>query len=695
MRVTSSMYYNNLYSSSNAKITRDLFDVNKQIASGLSIQYAHDDVATFSQTMELDNEITTLGQIKKSTENGQKISDQTDVILNDFETTLQRMQKLLVQAGNGTNDSTSLDAIASELKGMKEHLISLSNTSINGEYLFSGSAIDVKPINDDGTYNGNDVAMNSFLGSHTKQQYNLTGAELFLGEEGTVKKEITTNVVNKNLIQKYSQLQGPNDKDLDPSLTTQSSIRELMGDTDDVVDNVNKKHFFYIRGVKSNGDSFNKKIAMRDDEKVDELLRQIGDAYGNTLNNQVVNVSLTESGQIAIEDKLRGSSKLDFHMVGAVDFSGGDRANVENIDELNSGETDFKEIINPTNPPANDLYVKEFVKSSLDPAAGAASDIEGLLYDRVAFAKDGSTLSSNVSQIVKEDNSYAIASTKLSEVADLSQNGGTLNGTSFSLKGKDVNGKSFDVSVDLKDSGSTFTYEGQTYTIYGADEPREGVKADDMTYQQLTDVMNMVVADTLPVDDSATNYDKAVYDSKFSTNTELNSKGQITFKDLRGSSDTKAEIALFDSNSGNFADGAKSSVVSFNANNSLTVTDAKTDFFATIDSAITAVENYKSFPDAQGKDARNVGIENAMHQIDILQDHVYRSHSTVGAQSNSLSKALERTQLLETSTITLRSSVVDTDLAEASLKLNQLTTNYQAMLSTVGKVSKLSLVNFL
>ena len=44
MRVTSSMYYENLYGSNNSKLNEKLFDVNKQIASGLKIQYASDDV---------------------------------------------------------------------------------------------------------------------------------------------------------------------------------------------------------------------------------------------------------------------------------------------------------------------------------------------------------------------------------------------------------------------------------------------------------------------------------------------------------------------------------------------------------------------------------------------------------------------------------------------------------------------------
>jgi len=698
MRVTSSMYYENLYGTSNTKITKQLFDVNKQIASGLSIEYASDDVATFSETMLLDNEMTTLRQIKKSTESGVKISDQTDIVLNEFETSLERMNTLLVQAGNGTNDQTSLDAIAEELRGIEKHLKNLANTSINGEYLFSGSAVDVKPIDENGEYRGNDVSMHSFLGSNTKQAYNLTGADLFLGEEPTVRKEITTNVVNKNLIEKYPQLQGENDKKLDSTLTPNSTIRELMGDTDDVVDTQNAKHFFYIRGVKSDGEAFNKKIAMRDDEKISELLTQIGDAYGNTINNKVVDITMNESGQIVVKDRLKGSSKLDFHIVGAVDFSGGNRADVDNIDDLDDGQTDFKEILNPTNPPANTLYVKEFVKSSLDSADGAANNIEGLVYDRTNFLQDGSKLTANVSQILKIDNSYATASTKISEVADLTQSeNNSLDGTTFVLSGKDVNGGSYNATIDLKDDGSTFSINGKSYNIFTVDDPREAVKADDMTYQQLTDVINMIVTNELPKDDTPVGYDNAIYNSSFIANTSINSKGQIEFKQLNNVTDTKAQISLYDSNSGKFSDNndVKSSVLSFNANNSITITDAKTDFFKTIDDVITAVENYKSYPDADNGDVRSIGIENALRKIDVLQDHVYSKHAIVGAQTNALNDSLERTNLLEISTMTLRSSVIDTDMAEASLKLNQLTTNYEAMLSTVGKVSKLSLVNYL
>jgi len=692
MRVTQSMYYDNLYGTNNSNLNKRLFDVNKQIASGLKIQYASDDIATFTETMRLDNEITTLTQITKSTESAYKISNQTDVVLNEFETSMNRMRTLLLNAANGVNDDVALDAIGAELRGIEGHFKNLANTSINGQFLFSGSAVDIRPISEDGTYNGNDVGMKAFLGSHSQQQYNLSGAELFLGEEVLVKREITSNVVNKNPL------------DASATLSSNSTIRDLMGDTDDTVDSVNNKHHFYLRGTTSDGTMFNKKISMKDDDKIDELLTQIGNSYGNTPNLKLVNVSFNAAGQIEIEDKMKGSSKLDFHLVGAVDFSGGAAADVTDIDSLDSGETNFAEIVNPTVPPANTLYVKEFVKSGLHGAVGAASNIEGLLLDRTQFVQNGSKLSSNVSQIEKGTNAFATPSTKISEVADLSQgNAGTLDGTQFKLTGFDVGNNPFDVQIDFKNTangGSTFSWDNgvTNYSIFNVENPRTAVDADDMTYQQLMDVVNMVVTKNIPASTNTdTDYDAAINSSNSLGQTYLSSDGRMEFVDMH-SKDTQARISLHDANSGQFANDpatTASSVMAFNSNNALTVRDPKTDFFKAIDEMITAVENYKERADASSGDKRNVGIQNAIGMMDDLQDHVFRSHSLVGAQSNTLTNSLERTEILKLSTMTLRSSTIDTDLAEASLTLTQLSLNYEAMLSTVGRVSKLSLVNYL
>jgi flagellar hook-associated protein 3 FlgL len=406
-------------------------------------------------------------------------------------------------------------------------------------------------------------------------------------------------------------------------------------------------------------------------------------------------------------------------MVGAVDFAGNGDADVTDIDNLDGGETNFDVIMNPVINPQ--LYVKEFIKSGLDSARDASSNIEGLIYDRTQFSQDGGSLSSSVPQILKrshldsngketisteEQNSFAVASTLISEVADLSQgNADTLDGTQFKLIGTKIDGSDYSVRIDFNSTangGSKFlldtdgdgNYDNGTYDIFNMEDPRVAVDADKMTYRQLMDVVNMVVTDQIPTLNTAADYDAKIRESNFSAGTFLSYDGKIQFKEI-GSFNTDASIALHDINSGDFTAGVDSSVMAFNANNGLTVRDPKTDFFKTIDEMITAIENHKLYPDGSGGDVRNVGIENAISMMDDLQDHVFRSHSIVGAQSNALTNSLERTELLEISTMTLRSSVIDTDLAEASLNLTQLTLNYESMLSTVGKVSKLSLVNYL
>jgi len=689
MRITQSMYYDSIYGTNNQKLTKELFDVNKQIASGLKVQYASDNVKIFTETMRLDNELTTLGQIKQSTENGTKVSDQTDTVLSDFNSNMERMRTLLIQASNDTNSDSSRDAIAKELRGLEKNLKALANTSINGKYLFAGSAVDIKPISEDGTYNGNGGVLNAFIGNNNYQQYNISGQDLFLGEEKNRRREVTSNVVHENLLDKGK------------ALSSSSSIAELMGDKDTT--KLNRSHF-YLRGTRSDGVAFKDIISLNEDASVEDLLNRIETNYGD----KSVTVTINDSGEIIVKDKFKGSSRLDFHIVSAVDYNvdytgvppdtqlASDRAYVDDIDDLDAAKTDYETAT------ATDYFVREFSKSGLQAANGAAQNIEGLVYDRTQFEKDGSSLSSNVSQILKDGNSFASPSTKISEVADISKGtvdpaDDTLDGSSLKLTGKDIHGDAYDVTIDFKSTnngGTTFTYNGTQYNIYDMDpDNRQAVDADKMTYQQLMDVVNMVVTKHLPASSPGTadEYDQAIEDSAIDGMTSFTYDGKISFKDLTRTN-TEASIALHDSNSDDFT--ANASIMTFNTNNALAINDPKTDFFKEIDEIITSVEDYKLYPDSSSGTKRNIGMENALEKMDALLDHLGRIHSQVGAQSNTLNTFLSQTQTLEMSTITLRSSVIDTDIAEASLQLTKLNTNYQAMLSTIGKVSKLSLVNY-
>lgn len=675
-----------------------MYDVNKQIASGQKIQYAHEDPGVFIDTLRLDNEITTLSQVKTSSQSAYKISTQTDTTIGQIVKTIESMKVKMINAANDANSDTSTQAIAKELRGLQNHLLTLANTSIGGQYLFSGTATSVKPIGEDGTYQGNDQNLEAFLGSGVKQKYNISGDQLFLGEENKINRTITSNVAQKSLTDLYPDIMQDTGTSRstakDTYITGSSTIRDLMGDTDtDSTNDAARSSYFYLQGTRTDGTTFKSKIQMNMTDTMDDLTHKIALAYDPNQTSPTanqVNISLNANGQIEISDKNAGSSKLDFHMVAAVDFSGGVGANVTDIDNLQTASTDF-ETAAITTP---GVYVKEFTKSGFTTPTGTLNTIEGINYDRTNFEQNGAKLLSNISQIDKTTNEYATGMTKLIDVSGES----SLNGKQLVINGKDVTGAVFTAQINLNTAGSTFSINGNgPYNIFTATAPRNAVDADKMTYQQLMDVVNIATSGTLPTANTSAAYDTAITASNTLSSTTLNYLGQITFEDKTNPT-TKASLSMYDPSSDTYpASGSTSgSALLFNANSALTVRDSKTDFFTQIEQMIKSVEEGKKRSDGSSEtDPRNIGIQNSIQMLDDLSDHVSRLQTEAGSYSQVLQASSDRTDMLIVSTKTLQSDVIDTDVAEATLKMQQLSLNYQALLSNISKVSKLSLVNYL
>ena len=685
-----------------------MFDVNKQISSGQKIQYAHEDPGTFIDTLRLDDEITTLQQTKSSAQNAYKFSTQTDTTIGEIVKTFESMKIKLVNAANDTNSVASMDAIAKELRGLQNHLNTLSNTSINGQYLFSGTATAIKPIDANGNYQGNSNEMLASLGSGIQQKYNISGAELFLGNENKISRTITTNVEQFNLTKLYptNLLSGATGQTQKAYIKTTDTIRDLMGDTDtDSTNTPGKLSHFYIQGTRSNGDTFKQKIDLDMTASIDDLLQKISTAYGT---NQV-NVTLNTHGQIEVSDKLSGSSKLDFHMVGAVDFgiTGVDNADVVNLNQLETvnSSTNIDDILSGNKT----MYVKEFIKSGLT-TSDPALTIQGLNYDSYYFDSKGATLSSNVSQIIRGTNEFATASTKLTDVAGAN----LIPGGSLALKGKNIDGAAYDITITLN-TPSTFTdnITGNTYNIYGSayndintngiKEVGEGVASNEteITYQQLMDITNMALTGSLPTVPNPGNdpidYDSAIANANARGKVSLSHDGKLTFKDAIHPV-TSATLSLSDTTTNSFFSNvtALGNAFTFQANNALTIRDPKNNLYAQIEEMIISVESGKKFADGTSNtNQRNLGINNSIQMIDDITEHVSRLQADAGSNSQVLDSTVSRSDLLIISTKTLRSDVIDTDIAEATLKMQQLSLNYQALLSNISKVSKLSLVNYL
>lgn len=667
MRVSFNSSYDR-FLANNSNTQDNLAKISKQLSSGKKIEFGQESPSIYVDTLRLDYEITTFRQTKDISEKAQTFSNYTDTTLNEFTTTLENFKSKLLSAGNDIHSVESREAIVKELEASKDHLINLSNTSVNGQYLFSGSSLDTKPVSEDGTYNGNSKSLKGLIGSNVDLTYNIDGKTLFLGQDSDFNKKVTTNIKHYNKTDLYPSVMTEFEKEANSEenlITGTDTIRNLVGDNDFNETNQSDT-FFYLRGTKADGTTFKEKFALKSTDTVDDLLQKMEETYGNTATNKIVTASLNEWGEIEIVDNTEGRGKIDFHLVAATDLSGGAGADVNDISTLNGLNIDDAVDLNNGDLSAyNGVLITSFIKSGTDATdLTGATDNNGVIYDKSLFVKENSYLKSNVSQVVTATNAYATETNKISEVA------GDLTGknTNFAISGTDVNGNAINANIDLNN--------------LVAQTPNNDI--NEVTYQQLLNEVAIALSGEADITTARGKVDVA-----------LDDKGRIVVRDLTNVSPTNMEFAMYDTNTDNYGT-AVDSTLKFNANNSLTAVDVSTDFFAQLDEAIEAVKTgrYRADGDISGGE-RNIGLQNAIDSIDHLMKHVEKTHTIVGAQGQAINYSISRQSTMITHAQTLRSQVLDTDIAETSLELNQLTLNYQAMMSTIAKVNSLSLVNYI
>jgi len=819
MRVTQSAYYKNM-SFDKDGINQELLRVNKQIASGKQIQYGYDDSAIFADTMRLDNELTALTQVKKTSENARLFSLNSDDTMTQMTKNLEQFKVKLIQSASDIQSDSSREALAKELETIKDNLINLSNTSVNGKYLFAGSALRVRPIDANGEYQGNDQSLNAFFGAGVKQSYNISGQELFLGDDNNRRRKVTTNVrmlnqteLHSDIMVKGSHVTANNEvylKDTD-------TIREMVGDDDFNPDN-NGDTYFYLQGRRSSGTSFKTTLTLNSDTNISDLLGQIGDAFGNTNASKVVEVNLNPSGQIEVVDLSKGSSQIQFSMVASdtlvtdidqlaqggietIDFNVSQYEPVKTLSKIDSalnqynktelslnstfigndgnrattettlfnimGDGTLDSIIlsgtDSTGAPVNVNFavdattnMKDYttaIENAFGPgitadvssgkieiadrSAGALAtkktsvsmSFEGslggtpvkvfapnssLTFDRNFFEKNGSTVTGNSSQIVRSDNKFATESTTIREIAGITTIASATKTSVMKLEGEDINGKAYDVSINLNKFGSSFTVNGTQYDILDANG--QATPADNITYKQIFDITSMVVSDNtgslvasglpaapaipvapIPAADPAAvlAYKDAIALSEKSVDVKFNNASQIVVRD-KTTAITKIQMAMYDSTTSSFpAGGSEGSVLTFNTNDAITITDAKTSVFADLNRMIESARLGRIRADGAAGDPRALGVQNSLSLIDDVLTHFENKHTKNGSQTNSLQNSIERHEVLMVNTQSIRSEVLDTDVADAAIRIKQLDLNYQALLSTVSRVNSLSLVNYL
>jgi flagellar hook-associated protein 3 FlgL len=151
-----------------------------EVSSGRRIQTPSDDPAGTVTALQLR------GQAARNTRYAANSSDAlawlstADGTYSQVVSALQSARTLVVQGLNtGANDATSRDAIASQLDGLRNTLLSLANTQYNGRPIFGGTTAGTAAFDSSGAYLGDSGSVTRAIAPGTTVAVNASGTDVF------------------------------------------------------------------------------------------------------------------------------------------------------------------------------------------------------------------------------------------------------------------------------------------------------------------------------------------------------------------------------------------------------------------------------------------------------------------------------------------------------------------------------------
>ena len=750
MRITNKL---NTYNSINQVQTgmKNLYKSYNQLSSGLQIRNSYEGAGMYITNTRLEYEYATLSQIEDASKLADELMKNTDSTMSEMEKLLTQFKVKVTEAANATQTPTSREVIAKELETIRQQIVDLANTSVNGQFLFSGSLTNTKPFDYSGNYYGDDKRLNIVTGDGVKNAYNIPGYDLFYKADNDFKKQITTNVSFTD--NRFDLVQN---KDKTRYLEGSDKISYLIG-LNYVKDNTKgglewDKDFeqqpmnfpptaLYVQGVKPDGTSFKSAVLVQPTDTIQGMLDKIGALYGNTTTSKVVDVTINKSGQIQITDLKQGNTVLDFHAV-AYTPQFQTRDELKNATEamaqqnppltgewltnqILQGAFGNNNITTTPNQPVQvtigntqyslNLHKTDFIFSKMTDTEG--NDANGADYDNVYFETKDNKVIGNVSQVLKDGGAYATDSTKLSEVAT-----GDLANTTLTLQVNSRAGNTYNVTINLGTSTVSYTPQGGNQVTFPIMHTvpttlNSGVvtPTNEITYRQLNDIIGLFADDRQPTQNIPTNNNQidtnnyntlsqAFATSRVSVNVDMDYKGRITVTD-RLSAGTKIKIALTDSRSGVFtfpnnnltttAQTTTGSALSFSANNALIIDEPHNDLINDLETMIQAVRYGYVRADSTSAYPRNTGMQGALERLDHLNEHIIKQRTIIGADQKAMSDTKSKVMTLKVNVKSTQNEVIGADLPEVYSQLMQQQLTYQAALKASTTLSQLSLLNYM
>ncbi len=152
----------------------------EELSSGKRINRPSDDPYGTSLALQLQGELAGFTAYSRNIDDGTAWVRAGEAALTNIGNMVQRVRELTVEAANGTNTQSDLNAAANEVDQLIAAIKQEADASYNGQYIFSGTATTTAPYQSGSAdaYQGNSSAIQREIGPGTTLQVNVDLSQL-------------------------------------------------------------------------------------------------------------------------------------------------------------------------------------------------------------------------------------------------------------------------------------------------------------------------------------------------------------------------------------------------------------------------------------------------------------------------------------------------------------------------------------
>jgi flagellar hook-associated protein 3 FlgL len=160
-------------------ISEELNNASEIASTGKRINSLSDDPVGLTQSLSIQSSLANIEQMQRNINYGNSWLNASESALTNVDNILSDTKALCIQMASGTVGSSQRSAAAETVQNNLEEIVSLANTDVSGNYIFSGSKTDTIPFDPDGTYNGDSNAFSIKISNSSTIEIGSDGDAVF------------------------------------------------------------------------------------------------------------------------------------------------------------------------------------------------------------------------------------------------------------------------------------------------------------------------------------------------------------------------------------------------------------------------------------------------------------------------------------------------------------------------------------